>query len=647
MRRLILGTAGHIDHGKTALVKALTGVDTDRLKEERERGITIDLGFAEYRPGEDVLFGVVDVPGHEGFIRNMLAGATGMDLVLLVVAADEGVMPQTREHLSIVQLLGVPRLAVAVTKSDLVDPDWLDLVQEEIQELLQDTPYSGAPVLPVSSLTGEGLDELSEALATLGMEAEEKGAEDVVRLPIDRVFTIRGAGTVVTGTLWTGTVQEGARVLVLPGGREARVRSLQLHAQGVREARAGARVAMGLSGSKVGHQDLSRGQTVVEGSGWAVSWMLTCWVSLLTDTGWELKQGQRVRVHLGTAEVLARVAIFQKDRLVGGEEGWAQFRLEEPILARVRDHLVFRSYSPVTTLGGGRVAEVLPRKRRSLTPGENRLLEARLGDSSEEALSALLEMAQWTGVPIPSLPHQTGFSPAHIQETVAGLQGSETLVRVENRLFSSRIWGEGEKRIFSALTGFHEKNPLKPGISLEELRQVLPGSFGPKLAEALLQRLASQQRLFLRKGTAGLAGFRPSLSKRQASIRTQLKSLLTEAGLTPPNLRELGETLGDLTEIEGILRLMEEEGEVVNLDGEFFFERKVVREAGQAVIRGLAGSKDLGPADFREVLPISRRYLLPLLRHFDLVGVTTRMEDGRSVAIELPESWGTLHTPGR
>ena len=408
MRRLILGTAGHIDHGKTALVKALTGVDTDRLKEEKERGITIDMGFAEYKPGKDILFGVVDVPGHEGFIRNMLAGATGMDLVLLVVAADEGVMPQTREHLSIVQLLGVPRLAVAVTKSDLVDPDWLDLVQEEIQELLQDTPYSGAPVLPVSSLTGEGLDELSEALATLGMEAEEKGAEDVVRLPIDRVFTIRGAGTVVTGTLWTGTVQEGARVLVLPGGREARVRSLQLHAQEVREARAGARVAVGLSGSRVGHQDLFRGQTVVDGSGWAVSWMLTCRVSLLADTGWELEQGQRVRVHLGTAEVLARVALFQKDRLMGGEEGWAQFRLEKPILARVRDHIVFRSYSPVTTLGGGRVVEVLPRKRRSLAPGENRLLKARLGESSEDALSALLEMAEWTGVPTPSLPHHTG-----------------------------------------------------------------------------------------------------------------------------------------------------------------------------------------------------------------------------------------------
>ncbi|MFH1764346.1 MAG: selenocysteine-specific translation elongation factor [Gemmatimonadota bacterium] len=647
MRRLILGTAGHIDHGKTALVKALTGVDTDRLKEEKERGITVDLGFAEYQPREDILFGVVDVPGHEGFIRNMLAGATGMDLVLLVVAADEGVMPQTREHLSIVQLLRVPRLVVAVTKSDLVDTDWLDLVREEVQELLQDTRYSGAPILPVSSLTGQGLAELGEALATVGLEAEEKGADDVVRLPIDRVFTIRGAGTVVTGTLWTGELREGTRVLVLPGNQEGRVRSLQVHGQEVREAKAGARVAVGLSGSKVGHQDLSRGQTMVEGSGWEVSRMLTCWLSLLSNTGWELKQGQRVRVHLGTAEVLARVALFQKDRLGGGEEAWAQLRLEEPVLARGRDHLVFRSYSPVTTLGGGRVAEVLPKKRRRLAPGEDLLLEDRLGDSCSASLSALLKMAGWAGAPLPSLPHLTGFSPAHLQETVAGLEEDKAVVRVDDRLFSGRIWGKGEERILSALEEFHGEHPLKPGIPLEELRQVLPGSFGPKLAEAVLQQLSARDQMVLKKGTACLAGFRPSLTQRQTSIRSQLQALLKEASLTPPSLRELGEALGNPAEVEGILRFMEEEGEVLNLDGEFFFGSEAVRDAGRAVIVGLAGLKDLGPADFREVLPVSRRHLLPLLRYFDLVGVTTRIGDGREVALGIPNGWGTQGGPGR
>ena len=341
------------------------------------------------------------------------------------------------------------------------------------------------------------------------------------------------------------------------------------------------------------------------------------------------------------------MALFERDRLGAGEEGWAQLRLEEPVLARARDHLVFRSYSPVTTLGGGRVVEVLPRKRRRMAPGEDQRLRARLDDSPETALSGLLEMAEWTGVSVSSLPHRTGFSPPRLKEAIAGLQVSQALVQVEDRLLSGGIWREGEGRVLSALEKFHEENPLKPGIPLEELRQVLPGDFGPKLAEAVLQKLASVDRLSLRKGTAALADFRPSLSNRQTSIRTRLKGLLVDAGLTPPNTREMGASLGDEREIEEILRLMEEDGEVVNLDGEFFFDGQAVWEAGRAVVKGLGGSEELGPADFREVLPISRRHLLPLLRYFDLRGVTTRMGDGRSVAQEIPEGWGTIRDRGR
>ena len=292
MRSLILGTAGHIDHGKTALVRALTGVDTDRLKEEKERGITVDLGFAELvSPESDLRFGVVDVPGHDGFIKNMLAGATGMDLVLLVVAADGGIMPQTREHLAIVQLLGVPRLVVAVAKSDLVEEEWLDLVVEEVREALSGTPYPDAPIVPVSSVTRAGLKELLGILSTVGSVAEEKEAADLARLPVDRVFTMKGAGTVVTGTLWTGCLRMGDRVKVLPGELEARVRSLQLHGHEVSDARAGARVAVGLAGGGISRQALSRGQTLVEGDGWAPSWMLSCHLRVLPDTGWELQQG--------------------------------------------------------------------------------------------------------------------------------------------------------------------------------------------------------------------------------------------------------------------------------------------------------------------------------------------------------------------
>jgi selenocysteine-specific elongation factor len=639
MRRLILGTAGHIDHGKTALVKALTGVDTDRLKEERERGITVDLGFAEYQPRDDVIFGVVDVPGHEGFIRNMLAGATGMDLVLLVVAADEGVMPQTREHLSIVRLLGVPRLAVALTKSDLVEGEWLELVEEEVGELLEPTPFARAPIHAVSSLTGQGLEELGDALATLGLEAEEKGTEDVARLPIDRVFTIKGAGTVVTGTLWTGQLQEGGRVRILPGPQEARIRSIQVHGQEVPRGRAGARVAVGLSGSRVGHRDISRGQVLVEGDGWESSWMLTCLLSLIPDSNWELEQGQRVRVHVGTSEVLARVALFDQDRLRAGEEGWAQLRLEEPVLARVGDHLVFRSYSPVTTIGGGRVAEVLPRKRRHLASGEEELLAARLSDSPDNALESLLQMSAWGGASVASLPHQTGFSPSALRGARERLGNGGQIVEVQDRLFSGEIWREGERRILSALDRYHEVNPLKPGIPLEELRQVLPGDLGPKLSEAILQKLSDDSRIQMKKGAGCLAGFRPSLTKRQEAARDQLRSILGDAGLSPPTQKELGEDLGMEGEVSGILSLMEEDGEVINVDGDFYFHRNSIVEAGRALIERFAGAENLGPAEFREVLPITRRHLLPLLRYFDLVGVTTRIGDERRVSLEPPTGW--------
>ncbi len=644
MRRLILGTAGHIDHGKTALVRALTGVDTDRLKEEKERGITVDLGFAEYCPEGEVHFGVVDVPGHEGFIRNMLAGATGMDLVLLVIAGDEGVMPQTREHLAIVRLLGVPRLAVALTKSDLVEKEWLDLVQEEVRELLEDTPYSQAPIIPVSSITGDGLEELTAALVALGNTATERQEEDVPRLPIDRVFTIRGAGTVVTGTLWSGTLSQGDRVKVVPGDREARIRSLQAHGQEVARAQPGGRVAVGLSGSGIHHLELFRGQTLVEGEGWEVSWMLTCRLSVLHGTGWELEQNQRVRLHLGTAEILARTVLLDNDRLRGGDEGWVQLRLEEPLLARVGDSLVVRTYSPVTTLGGGRVAEVRPRKRRRLTEDEKTLLSSRIDGTLREAVDALLQTVGWEGVDIVDLPQQVGHPPSVIREVVDGLTQDADGVQVQNRFFSGRIWLAGVEKVLSALGEYHQTYPLRTGIPSEELRQVLPGPRGPELAEAILQDLRARGAVQLRDGLASLAEFRPSLSGAQSVLRSRLRETLEEKGLSPPSVRELEELMGGKGDIEAILRLMDSEGEVFALDPDMFFPAAAVWAAGEAVVEALGGSEDLGPAEFKETLPLSRRHLLPLLKFFDRTGITTRRDEGRIVASKLPVGWGTSST---
>ncbi len=645
MRRLVLGTAGHIDHGKTALVKTLTGIDTDRLKEEKERGITVDLGFASFSPGEGIHLGVVDVPGHEGFIRNMVAGATGVDMVLLVVAADEGVMPQTREHLAIVTYLGVPELVVALTKADMVDAEWMELVRDDVGELLASTPFAEAPVLPVSAVSGEGIADLTSALADVGARARIRGENDVARLPVDRVFTIRGTGTVTTGTLWSGKLTPGDRVQILPGEGEGRIRGIQMHGAPVEEARAGARVAVSLTGPGVGREEVSRGQTLVGDPGWRSSWMLTCRLSVLEGRGWEVEQGQRVRVHLGTAEVLARVAVLQGERLREGEGGWVQLRLEEPLLARVRDHLVIRSYSPVTTIGGGRVAEVTSGKRRRLDSGEAELLETRLDGSVAEAVGAFLENTEWEGAAPESLPQQTGFPPGEIHGALGPLLEEGRAYQANGRLFAGQIRRRTREMLLEALGGFHEGWPLRQGMPLEELRQVVPGPMGERLAEGGLKELMEEGRIRREGGWAALAGFRIELSADQEALREDLRKQLARGGLAPPTIRELKEGVADASALEPVLQIMEEEGEVIILENELAFAAPAVREGGEAVIEALAGAEELGPADFREVLDLTRKHLLPLLRYFDTAGITTRLKETRRVAKTVPEGWGT--TGGR
>lgn len=627
MRRLILGTAGHIDHGKTALVRALTGVDTDRLKEEKARGITIELGFAELEAAGGLRFGVVDVPGHEGFVRTMVAGATGMDVVLLVVAADEGVMPQTREHLSIVRLLGVERLAVALTKSDLVENEWLELVAEEVRELLREGPYGEAPIVATSCETGSGLEALREVLASLGAQAVGRDGSDVVRLPIDRVFTVRGTGTVITGTLWSGTIRKGQRVRVEPNGPEARVRALQVHGAEVGTVLPGSRTAVALVGPDVGRGGVERGQTLV--TDWPASRMLTVRLSVLPGPGWQVEHNQRLRIHAGTAEVMARAVVPAGVVIPGGSE-WVQLRLEAPVVARAGDRLIVRSYSPVTTIGGAVVAEPFPAKRSRFTAAEERAFSRLVEADASARTEACLSLAAWAGVKRSRLPVIAGLTPARAESETAALVTSGG-VEAAGLLFGPAVVAEGERTLCDRVRAFHDDEPLALGVPLEILRQGLPRPAPPALAEVILRRLEAEGRLRVADGLAALPGFEVVLPPEAESARERLRDIYREAGVTPPTLKELPPELLSRPDLEAILGMLLGDGSLKVLDEGLYIWSDALDASVDRIIEHFGGRDGLTPSDFREVIPVTRKHLMPLLGFLDGEGVTVRTGDLRAV----------------
>lgn len=624
MRRAILGTAGHIDHGKTALVAALTGVDTDRLPEEKARGITIDLGFAELAGEAELRLGVVDVPGHEDLIRTMVAGATGMDLVLMVVAADEGIMPQTREHFDIVRLLAVPRLVVALTKSDLVDEEWLALVADDVEAWLGGTPYADAPVVPTSVKDGTGLDELRRHLVSAATASRPREREDWARLPVDRSFTVPGMGTVVTGTLWSGALKVGERAVLLPSGSEARIRSLQVHGRDTDQALAGERTAVALAGMERG--GVGRGDVLVTERAWCASNMLTVRARLLDTASRALEHGSRVRVLHGTTEVMARCSILDGPSTLGpGQEGWVQLRLEEPLVARCGDALILRAYSPPATLGGGTVAEPSAPKRRRLEGQDAARLGDLLAGDPAARLSAALDLAGWSGLADERLPQDTGIAAARLAALVEGT------VRARGRAYAASVVAEAEAKMAEALVRGHAEEPLRASVPLDRLRRALPAWAGAGLADAVIQRMAERGTLELAQGGALRPGYVPAPTPDQAHACAALRTLYAAAGLAAPFLAELPDALARRPDLAQLLRFLEEEGTLVTVDDGLLVAAEALEAASGAIPAALGGRTGLGPADFREVLPVSRRHLMPLLAWFDGEGVTLRRGPVRDV----------------
>ena len=628
-RHFVVGTAGHIDHGKTALVKALTGVDCDRWEEERQRGITIDLGFAPLPLGDDIEASVVDVPGHEGFIRNMLAGATGIDVALLVIAADEGIMPQTEEHLAIVELLGVSRGIPVLTKCDLAEPEWLELVRGEVTERLRSSRVRWEPVVAVSALAGTGLDELRAALRRAVADVAERPVDDWFRLPIDRVFALPGAGTVVTGSTWSGTVAVGDVVSLLPLGRSARVRSIEVHGESAARAGPGRRTALALVG--VDRAELARGDVAVTGTGWAATTALDAAIEVLSAVQKPIAGRTRVRVHLGTAEVLARVA--HGPSIPPGGRGLARLLLEAPLVARGGDRFVLRSFSPVTTIGGGVVLDPMPPKGRGRP----------IDQSPSDRLVGWALDADLCGMPIAALAVRLGVTAGSVTGVIDAL--GDSVVTCGEYLVARGAIESAVERLAALVREYHAGHPLDPGMSLQALRAatVIPGKSLETPAAVIDQLIAAGIQAGCWEVEGSIVrepGWRPAFTARATATRDRLLQRLTDAQWETPTLAELErEFPGE--PVSPLLAYLVREGAIEQVDRERIATKGALdtfRTALEAALQDLGGAT---PAQLRDRLGLTRKYLIPLLEWADRRGITQRAGDLRTLARLTTRSSGS------
>ncbi|MGM0502793.1 MAG: selenocysteine-specific translation elongation factor [Bacillota bacterium] len=628
---LIIGTAGHVDHGKTTLISALTGENTDRLQEEQERGLSIDLGFSHLELEDGLQAGIIDVPGHEKFIKNMLAGAGGVDIGLLVIAADEAVMEQTQEHLAILELLNVKQGLIAVTKVDQVETEWLQLVIEEIEDFVQGTFLEEAAIVPVSGVTGTGIKKLKEELSRLMSSFPDKDKQANVYFPIDRVFSVAGHGTVVTGTLMQGQINLGDELEIYPQGLKARVRGLQVHQEQVEKALPGQRI--GINVADVEQEEVNRGAVLATKDSLVASEYLDARLELLEQAPLILEHGARIRLHIGAKEVLGRVYLLERDKLYPGEEALVQFRLEEPVVANFKECYVLRRHSPMTTIGGGQILDSNPERHRSGDHEIISILKRKETGSNEERVELALQLNTSKALKIQDLVFKTSLARQQIETILSSLTQQNKVVEIAVGEQSSWLHKETYNNVVIEIKDYvaqyQQLYHLRLGIPKEELRTKLSLNLDHKEFDFLLKDLKAERKLKEREAKISLADFSIELSKAEKQLQDEIIEEFSKNKYMPPKLSELKSNYQQQELVEEICDLLIRKQKLVKVAYDLYFTNQAILDAEKSLRDYLEQEAEIDVAKFRDLLDSSRKYALPLLEYFDQRGVTVREGDIR------------------
>lgn len=633
LKHVIIGTAGHIDHGKTTLIRALTGKDTDRLKEEKERGISIELGFTYFDLPSRRRAGIIDVPGHERFIKNMLAGVGGIDVVLLVVAADEGVMPQTKEHLNILTLLKIKKGIIVLTKTDMVDEEWLEIIKEQIKEDVADTFMEEAAIIPVSSVTGEGLDKLVREIDRVTEIVEPKDTDKPFRLPVDRVFSISGFGTIVTGTLISGTIREGDKVMIYPKKLESRVRTIQVHDVGVSAAEAGQRVAMNLAGIKL--EEITRGDVVAAIDSMEPTYMFDARLELLKDAERSISNRDRLRIYHGSAEVFGRVVLLDREELLPGESAFVQMRLEEEIACLKDDRFVIRFYSPMITIGGGTILDPNPPKRKRFKEDIIEELTIKEKGKLEDVIEQLLLKLSEVYPDAASIAKAAGnisiencnsiLEKLEEQKIIKTFKTNEGIFYVHNEFLEDL-----EQKVKIVLNDFHKKNPLRKGMSKEELRSKVLQSTKQRICDEFFGYLVSNRVIKINEQSVSLWDFKVKLSDEQEKIRKLIMNIYHENKYNPPKYKDLVIMLKlQDKSVAPVFNSLISDGELIKVDQDTVFSSEAIKDAKDMLVNFIKENKSIQLGEFRDLLGTSRKYAMAILDYFDQNKITKRVEDKR------------------